>query len=556
MLFHFVIISESGNKPHPMNFKEDMIMRKTAKFLAAAAAAAVTLTVSAVPAVTYAEDNETAVTSYAAEAKDDFDNDYYKEYIKEEFWEQPYEEEVLEYLNSAYKIIDGHWYFSSWDSERPIIHVYEFGWGKAFEYEPEKGTRTFIQAFYYYPESVDIVGDADKAIEHIKAFLKDNSINVEVEVSDDKKSFSIKFDESNNEGEKAKTYTEIIRNGEYYHVKPIILDNYLGIPFPTFCEGADYDEYNIRNVYGSEDYPSYKAEINNPAYEKHLGRYIGDGTRYEKYELTKDKELYALVNKCNRESGKIPRSEDDTKPFGGRVVNIYYDKDKRIQDDRLLLLEYEMPDGTRTLVYSCDLGMREFHCWNDSANDIYTYDQLNEFAKKHGYDIKFKMSVYMKTAEDYLAYQHPQNVTFSVTYDEKYSLADILKISLAMRDELGIEDPILTGYNASWYFRDGEDYGFSASGKRMYLDGSAGDEMEDTDFGEFEVPIETTATFRGDADLNGEVSLSDVIVVAKYNLSNEAYPLKNETAEANADMNSDGKVDGLDTSALIEINLG
>ena len=66
----------------------------------------------------------------------------------------------------------------------------------------------------------------------------------------------------------------------------------------------------------------------------------------------------------------------------------------------------------------------------------------------------------------------------------------------------------------------------------------------------------TEATLKGDADLSGEVDLADLTTVAKYNLNNELYPLVNETAFANADMNSDDIVDGLDTSALIEDQLG
>jgi hypothetical protein len=61
---------------------------------------------------------------------------------------------------------------------------------------------------------------------------------------------------------------------------------------------------------------------------------------------------------------------------------------------------------------------------------------------------------------------------------------------------------------------------------------------------------------KGDADLNGEVSLTDVVVVSKNNLSDEAYPLANDTAYENADMNNDSKVNGLDASALIENQLG
>ena len=66
----------------------------------------------------------------------------------------------------------------------------------------------------------------------------------------------------------------------------------------------------------------------------------------------------------------------------------------------------------------------------------------------------------------------------------------------------------------------------------------------------------TISTLRGDANLDGMVDLADLTAVAKYNLSNEAYPLANDTAYANADMNGDGVVDGLDTSALIEDQLG
>ena len=60
------------------------------------------------------------------------------------------------------------------------------------------------------------------------------------------------------------------------------------------------------------------------------------------------------------------------------------------------------------------------------------------------------------------------------------------------------------------------------------------------------------ATLLGDVDLDGYVDLADLTKLAKYNLSNSSYPLENETAYANTDMNGDGVVDGLDTSALIE----
>ena len=70
------------------------------------------------------------------------------------------------------------------------------------------------------------------------------------------------------------------------------------------------------------------------------------------------------------------------------------------------------------------------------------------------------------------------------------------------------------------------------------------------------LPIWEKVTLKGDADLDGIVSLSDVIAVSKYSLSHNLYPLKNDVAYVNADMNQDGDINAVDTSALIEINLG
>ena len=64
------------------------------------------------------------------------------------------------------------------------------------------------------------------------------------------------------------------------------------------------------------------------------------------------------------------------------------------------------------------------------------------------------------------------------------------------------------------------------------------------------------ATLKGDADLNGEVGVADVIKVSKYNLSNLMFPLTDSKAMANADMNCDGVVDSVDCNMLIELNLG
>ena len=80
--------------------------------------------------------------------------------------------------------------------------------------------------------------------------------------------------------------------------------------------------------------------------------------------------------------------------------------------------------------------------------------------------------------------------------------------------------------------------------------------MEDDSTETTEKPSKSANPDLGDADLNGEVSLSDITAIAKYNLSHELYPLANDTAMRNADMNEDGIVNTIDVSVLIERQLG
>lgn len=68
--------------------------------------------------------------------------------------------------------------------------------------------------------------------------------------------------------------------------------------------------------------------------------------------------------------------------------------------------------------------------------------------------------------------------------------------------------------------------------------------------------LKSLKILKGDADFNGEVGLSDLVAVSKYNVNNAVFPFTNELAFINADMNDDDLVDGLDTQALVEYNLG
>lgn len=59
----------------------------------------------------------------------------------------------------------------------------------------------------------------------------------------------------------------------------------------------------------------------------------------------------------------------------------------------------------------------------------------------------------------------------------------------------------------------------------------------------------------GDADLSGNVDLADLTAISKYNLNSKAFPLLNELAFVNADVNYDDKVDSLDMTAMINMQL-
>ena len=66
----------------------------------------------------------------------------------------------------------------------------------------------------------------------------------------------------------------------------------------------------------------------------------------------------------------------------------------------------------------------------------------------------------------------------------------------------------------------------------------------------------TSPTLIGDTDVNGVVELADLTMLSKYLLNETAFPLKNAIATANADMNSDGLINTVDLSALINNQLG
>ena len=199
--------------------------------------------------------------------------------------------------------------------------------------------------------------------------------------------------------------------------------------------------------------------------------------------------------------------------FKGNEV-IYDDEYKTVHTEcmfeRGFSEEYEAEHGKNR---SFEMGRIHWNTfWSDSS--IYEPDEINKFLSENDYTIRIKDA------------------------NTKNPLMGKVSYSMDIPEGLSIEEMTNTGKALYEKFDMKPDIYILASNEPTFTEEKIG------------------FTLKGDADLSGEVDLADLTTVAKFNLSNEAYPLKNEVAEANADMNDDGKVDGLDTSALIENQLG
>lgn len=67
--------------------------------------------------------------------------------------------------------------------------------------------------------------------------------------------------------------------------------------------------------------------------------------------------------------------------------------------------------------------------------------------------------------------------------------------------------------------------------------------------------LKLTKSVNGDADMSGSLGIADIVAVRKYLLASELYGLTVQGL-TNADVNEDNQIDALDTSILVEANLG
>ena len=143
--------------------------------------------------------------------------------------------------------------------------------------------------------------------------------------------------------------------------------------------------------------------------------------------------------------------------------------------------------------------------------------------------------------------------------DNNFTTEDVLKAVVALNEKYGVI-PGTVAYEYGDYdlYYDSE-YKGGLNSKNITAYNTSAEwqpTTESKETAEAVIADKAVATLKGDADLNGEVSLTDIVAVSKNPLSDEAYPLANDTAYANADMNNDTKVNAVDTSALIENQLG
>ena len=281
-------------------------------------------------------------------------------------------------------------------------------------------------------------------------------------------------------------------------------------------------------------------------------------------------------------------------PHEKELIELIDSNIKHIYSEPKLLVEFEEEDGTR-IFKDCSSIWFDWVIDDSGVRNGHTVEEANEYLKEIGSKQYYKYVTHPNGESVYSLYNWGTDNGMDGDSEDV-----IMGVWIKLCQKFDFE----VGWNASMYgserfpkFKQGEEYGTyitldparygTEEGKvevKLYEDGRTeypsgaikyADETIKYPEG-YEPPTdpevlmtfpptpatdvrelsEVTSALKGDANLDGRVDLADLTTVAKYNLSNEAYPLENETAYANADMNSDGVVDGLDTSALIEDQLG
>ena len=252
---------------------------------------------------------------------------------------------------------------------------------------------------------------------------------------------------------------------------------------------------------------------NNKEYEEYLS--------YLKLAPSEDKLIAIFDHRYNCKLSHIYTNVDNEKDTSGTYIQSvdYYNKvnweesggglivreeETKINNHKVKVLHSGIIMGTQIMYFN----------YGESNAKMYTVDELNTFMKEN------RFNAYV---DDKFDLEDKGIIHYHIMYDENLDNNQRIDVMYALSQKYGLDPYYITttDENDKYFFYEDE-----------------------------------TSSLKGDADLNGDVDLADLTTVAKYNLNNEAYPLANDTAYANADMNGDGVVDGLDTSALIENQLG
>ena len=277
-------------------------------------------------------------------------------------------------------------------------------------------------------------------------------------------------------------------------------------------------------------------------------------------------------------------------PHEKELIELIDSNIKHIYHEPHMLVEFEEEDGTRVFKDCNSIG---FSLFTDKSGIIngHTIEEVNEYLKEIGSKQYFRYVTHPNGDSIYDIYCPGEEWCAANGIDmdnDDFKLEVYIKLCQKFGFEVGWKESI---YGSDHFpkFKQGEDYGTyitldparygTEEGKvevKLYEDGRTeypsgaikyADETIKYPEG-YEPPEEhreilidtlyarTIEGLKGDANLDSIVDIADLTTVAKYDLNNKLYPLVNDAAFSNADMNGDGEVNGLDTSALIENQLG
>ena len=424
---------------------------------------------------------------------------------------------------------------------------------KVEKYLSEKGYDKQVNIEYEFIGDKDfdaskdtMVRKRDKIEELLKAFIEEKGLHCDMQVNDLRNTVALTFSDVKTQ----KKEEPILRS--FMTEKHI--DQSIVCVYRTTVSLEELDSPDLTIVNTGRIYRSMENYAKEQGMNVHVGFWAPEGSRPDhdyilvRYLFQDERiKLEEYAEKMGYEKGLISfgyMSREDTHYYvTGKVSDLIYEKDlkgftKGSNDSDMCIVYRDTDTNVRTEVekymkenkYDTTGVTIEFlpvNCEVKDPNEPVTdrnviFLLLNEYIRNskfrgHYASVSDRRYMYFDDNEDKdgdKTYVH-----MTVYYDESEMIDAAIRAFIKDKN-LKVDDVEYTIYEGHW------DYS------------------------------ENLTTLKGDADLNGLVELADLTTVAKYVLSPNSFPLKDETAFANADMNNDGDVNGIDVSMLIEQQLG